>query len=250
MALHSESTPDLPSTAVDDVIPSPRIAKSTTDSPVLRPLALKGLGFLRSKSAPPSPRDKNRPSSSASRFRKDTLTTVLDREQDTQISSTVGRDQAGDVTSEATKVEDNSDKTTPPPSDLTHETPPLRKKVPSGIFSPVPNTVGTATSRPTSPVAPFEAFLSNRKRRLNATSKDTGGPPRGEGRPSAIRAGTPSGKSGNKFKSSPLGGGEPAGIVVAEKIKQDMKDKEETVDVTSGSGGCDKKEDEPGYLQH
>lgn len=212
---------------------------------MLRPLALKGLGFLRSKSAPPSPRDKNRLPSTVSRFRKDTLTTVLDREHDTQSSSTASRDQVGDVISEVTKAENNGDKTTRLPSDLTpHETPPLRKKVPSGIFLPVPNTVSTATPRMASPVPPFEAFLLDRKRRLNATGKDTGSPPGSEGRPSAIRAGTPSGKSGNKFKSSPLGGGEPTGIVVAEKIKQDMKDKEETVDVTSSNGGCDKKDDD------
>lgn len=191
---------------------------------MLRPLTVKGLGFFRSKSAPPSPRDKSRAPSVVSRFRKDTLTTVLDREPETQGFSTAGQEEKC-VTSKATRPDDKGDRTILlPTSDFAApETPPLRKKVRSGILSPVPNTVST---RSTLPAPAFEAFLLDRKRRLNATGKDAAfmsSPSKGEGRPSVVRAGTPSGKS-NKFKSSPLGGGEPTGIVIAEKIKQDMKD--------------------------
>ncbi|KAL4071951.1 hypothetical protein V8B97DRAFT_1941719 [Scleroderma yunnanense] len=251
-AVHSESTPDLPSTAVDEIVAaSPRTAKSSTGTPVLRPLALKGLGFLRSRSAPPSPRDDNRTSSAVSHSRKDTLTTVLDLEPETRSSSsTAGQERKVDIAPETPRVKDKIERATRPPTP--RETPPLRKKVPSGILTPIPNTVSTTTSRTASPVPPFEAFLLDRKRRLTAAVKDAGAPagsPKGEVRPSVPRAATPSGKGVNMFKSSPLGGGEPTGIVIAERIKRDMKDREEVRGHDeSDKGDSDKKEDDSGYL--
>ncbi|KIO01997.1 hypothetical protein M404DRAFT_1002752 [Pisolithus tinctorius Marx 270] len=224
--LRSESTPDL-SAAVADTS-SPRTSKSTAGTPVLRPLTMKGLGFFRSRSAPPSPRGNNRNPSAAFRSRKDTLTTVKDHHEPETPDSISFADRV-DSTSETTKVDKNDalacTTASVPPPDVPRDAPLSRKNPLGNTSSPIHNAVSSAAPKITSPSPSFEAFLLERKRRIVASGKDSGssvGSPKGDGRPA-----TPGAKAGSKFKSSPLGGGERTGIVVAEKIKQDMRDKEE-----------------------
>lgn len=64
-----------------------------------------------------------------------------------------------------------------------------------------------------------------------------------------MRPPTMSPKGTSKFKSSPLGGGERTGVVVAEKVKQDMKGQEEDIRIPDEMNrtGPD-KEDDSGYL--
>ncbi|KAI5984545.1 hypothetical protein EDC04DRAFT_2884658 [Pisolithus marmoratus] len=226
MDVRSESTPDLPA-AVADNSSSSRTPKSTAGTPVLRPLTIKGLGFFRSKSAPPSPRDNNRNPSAAFRSRKDTLTTVKDHhESDTRDSFSFA--DRMDTTSETTKIEKDEAPSHAtaivPPSDVPREARFSKKNLHDSTGSPIHNAVGSTTPKITSPSSSLEAFLLERKRRIIASGKDTGSSAassKGDGRPA-----TPGTKGGSKFKSSPLGGRERTGIVVAEKIKQDMKDQE------------------------
>ncbi|KIJ67290.1 hypothetical protein HYDPIDRAFT_173888 [Hydnomerulius pinastri MD-312] len=276
----SESSPDLPSTAVEIneiiVTPPPSSPKSITTSPVLRPLAIRGLSFLRSKSAPPSPRDDNsRAPSIASRSRKGALPTTPaepNDESEGTPSTVVQNLEAIVCTDEFKDVEEKpqdtatpnlaSENTTAPaaPRDA-----PMKKRALSsaGIASALPGPVSTPTSRATSPAPSLEAILLDRKRRLAAAAatagKDTGPvntpaiPSTSDGREvraPALRVTTPSIKGASKFKSSPLGGGERTGIVVAEKVKQEMKDREEAVRIPDelDKAGPDKKEDDSGYL--
>ncbi|KAI6001980.1 hypothetical protein EDD15DRAFT_2541669 [Pisolithus albus] len=226
MDVRSESTPDL-LTTVTDVSLSPRTSKSTTGTPALRPLTIKGLGFFRSRSAPPSPRDNNRNPSAVFGARKDTLTTVKDHHE-LETGESPSSANRVDTTSETTKVDQDealSRATAAAPlPDVHREAPFSRRNVHGSTGTPIPSATGPATPKITSPSPSFEAFLLERKRRIATSSKDTGSSaasPKGDGRPA-----TPA-KGGSKFKSSPLGGGERTGIVVAEKIKQDMRDQEE-----------------------
>ncbi|KAI6014499.1 hypothetical protein PISMIDRAFT_672228 [Pisolithus microcarpus 441] len=227
MDVRSESTPDL-LTAVTDTSLSPRTSKSTTGTPVLRPLTIKGLGFFRSRSAPPSPRDNNRNPSAAFGSRKDTLTTVKDHHE-LETGESLSSANPVDITPETAKVDKDeaASRATPtvPLPDVPGEAPSPRRNLHGSTGSPTHNAAGSAAPKITSPSPSFEAFLLERKRRINASSKDTGSSAvssKGDGRPAA-----PAAKGGSKFKSSPLGGGERTGIVVAEKIKQDMRDQEE-----------------------
>ncbi|KAI6152705.1 hypothetical protein EDD17DRAFT_1635529 [Pisolithus thermaeus] len=226
MNVRSESTPDLLA-AVTDASSPPRASKSTAGTPVLRPLNIKGLGFFRSKSAPPSPRDSNKHPSAALRSRKDTLTTVKDHHELETPESLALTDRV-DTTSETTKVEKDQALScataTVPPPDVPREAPFSRRNLQGITDSPIRNAAGSASPKITSPSPSFEAFLLERKRRIANSSKDTGSSalsPKGDGQPA-----TPGAKGGSKFKSSPLGGGERTGIVVAEKIKQEMRDRE------------------------
>ncbi|KAG6330079.1 hypothetical protein ID866_9011 [Astraeus odoratus] len=230
MALRSESTPDLHSTgATVDAAASSRTSKSIASPPALRPLTLKGLGFLRSRSAPPSPRDKSRNLSAAFRSRKDTLTTVLDRENEVQGSPPSTVPESADVP-HTPKAEDKDEGTPRLAADVllsdSNRVPSsLGKKANSNTALPAHVAASSTTSRSGSPAPAFEAFLLDRKRRLTASGKEINS--KGVSRPPLSRVVTPSIKGSSKFKSSPLGGGERAGIVVAEKIKEDMKGQEE-----------------------
>ncbi|KAI6024417.1 hypothetical protein EDC04DRAFT_2900050 [Pisolithus marmoratus] len=205
---------------------SPRTSKSTAGAPVLRPVTIKGLGFFRSKSAPPSPCDNNRNPSATFRSRKDTLTTVKDHHESDTRDSFSFADRI-DTTPRTTKVEKDEAPSCAaavvPPPDVPREAQ-FSKKLHDSTGSPIHNTVGSATPKIMSPSPLLEAFLLERKRRIVASGKDTGASAtssKGDG-----RVATPGTKGGSKFKSSPLGGRGSTGIVVAEKIKQDMREEE------------------------
>lgn len=244
---------------------------------------------MRSKSAPPSPRDGDKAPSIASRSRKGTLPSTPAEPSDDDENgngnegtpSTVVQTLEAIVTADELKdVDDNSkikeltttshstSEATPTAAAVAVATPPrdapLKKRALSSaaLTSAFPGSISSPTSRPTSPVPSLEAILLDRKRRLVAaaaagkdTSSVTAPPvpvPIAIPVPSApaIRVTTPSSKGASKFKSSPLGGGERTGVVVAEVVKQEMRDKEEGVRIPGemDKAGPDKKEDDSGYL--
>lgn len=105
---------------------------------------------------------------------------------------------------------------------------------PAGNVGPVSALSSAAVSRSASPAPSLEAVLLDRKRRLAAgagpsssappplpAQKPSGAAaPEQQRPPTAPRAGS---NIKGRFKSSPLGGGERSGVVVAEKVKEDLR---------------------------
>ena len=216
----------------------------TTRSPALRPLNTRGLNFLRSTSAPPSPRNRSRalsvlpdptqaPQPNISErphTAHSTATTVENPEVTTAIpSESKGK---GEFTKEVNVVSASENVV-----NLSAPRPVSVKKHPvssSGTVSLV-NPMSPASSPSGSPAPSLEAILLERKRRLAAAAtagKDVGPitAPCIQGRSEnhdarvlALRAPAMSPKGTSKFKSSPLGGSEQTGVVIAEKVRQDIK---------------------------
>ncbi|KAK7467311.1 hypothetical protein VKT23_004368 [Stygiomarasmius scandens] len=224
-----------------------------TPKPTLKPLSLKGLNFLRSRSAPPSPRDATA---------KDTIPDALhelkvsnDTGERALIPRTYsssdlegmrpaspvmsGRNTEGmemDVPVNRQRmtgrgppsiiVEQHSSTSDPSPNDkpLQH----VELKAPTPIVAPIPRVTiaqptaklsGDPSSRSASPAPSLEAILMDRKRRGGAT----GGPTVASNllAPGNVTgpAGRPGAPKGTRFKSIPLVG-ERAGVIVAEQIRQ------------------------------
>lgn len=258
---------------------SPRVAPQINDVPAttssgLRPLNTRGLSFLRSTSAPPSPRNRSRSPSvfSAPSQAPQPNTTVppstttptapatVPGSPEMTITITLDEPKAkGEMPNESGVVSASGN-----PSDpgIPRSTP-MKKRPVSSSGSPLVTSMSPAVSRSTSPVPSLEAILLDRKRRLAAAAagKDTAGPMTApsipgtnenyDARVPALRAPSTSTKGTSKFKSSPLGGGEQTGVVVAEKVKQDIKGQAgdiRTPDEMDKATGSDKKEDDSGYL--
>lgn len=240
---------------INDVFP--------TRSPVLRPLNTRGLSFLRSTSAPPSPRTRDRtPSFSvpipAAQLNPQsagnpTATTVGSPE--TTIATPSDEPKARGENTEESASENVSD-----PGMLRLAPPKKRPTSSSGTVSPLVSSMSPAASRSASPAPSLEAILLDRKRRLAAAAaagKDVGPmiAPSGtsenyDPRVPALRASTMSPKGTKKFKSSPLGGGEQTGVILAEKVKRDIKDQEQDTRIPGemDKAAPDRKEDDSGYL--
>jgi len=244
---------------INDIFPTRR--------PVPRPLNTVGLSFLRSTSAPPSPRNRGRTSSVVSvhipsaqpnppegpSAANPTATTVGNPET-TKATASDEPKARGEITKESAS-EKVSDPDMPRPA-------PLKKRPTSssGTVPPFVSSTSPAASRSASPAPSLEAILLDRKRRLAAAAaagKDAGPmiAPSGtsenyDARVPALRASTMSSKGTRKFKSSPLGGGEQTGVVVAEKVKQDIEDQEENIRIPDemDKAASDRKEDDSGYL--
>jgi metal transporter CNNM len=110
---------------------------------------------------------------------------------------------------------------------------------PLGLAASVPH-VGANVSRSVSPAPSLEAILLDRKRRLGAAASapsGTLGTPATStaavnvpsvtvigpgGVPPGAARNVPAAVKGTRFKSSPLGGGERIGVVVAEQVKEKM----------------------------
>lgn len=237
----------------------------TTKPVVLRPLATRGLNFLRSTSAPPSPRSKGSFvfSTSATQPNASSILTVpatVVREIAVEIASTTDEPETtGKIPKESghgviSASENIADPGTPRPT--------LLKKRPlssSGTPLPLTNSMTPAVSKSASPASSLEAILLDRKRRLAAAGRDSGPmtTPSTSGtsdnhdpRAPAMRAPAMSSKGTSKFKSSPLGGGEQTGVVVAEKVKQDVQGQEEDVCIPDETNRTvpGKKEDNAGCL--
>ena len=250
---------------------TPAVAPQTKDvfptrSPILRPLNTRGLSFLRSTSAPPSPRNRSRaPSLFSVPIPVAQLNTPEGPSADNltvtapEITISTASDEPkakGDITKES--APENACVPGMPRSA------PLKKRPvsSSGTASPLVNSMSPAASRSASPAPSLEAILLDRKRRLAAAAavgKDAGPmiassvPGTSENydaRVPASRAPTTSPKGTSKFKSSPLGGGEQTGVILAERVKRDIKDREEDIRIPdeTDKGAPDKKEDDSGYL--
>ncbi|KAJ6520542.1 hypothetical protein C8R45DRAFT_955523 [Mycena sanguinolenta] len=212
-------------------------------TPILKPLSLKGLNFLRSRSAPPTPREPNAPtpivaenSSQAGGDGSDAVTNVLTQPIPAVI---VERNTPSPTPSLTPTVPDEP----APPTPVELKKPAPVHPNPLGLAAPVPH-VGNL-SRSASPAPSLEAILLDRKRRLGAaaTAPGTIGSPAPMSTASVnVNANVPSVAitpagvlgagaaarvvptpfKGTRFKSSPLWGGERAGVVIAEQVKEQM----------------------------
>jgi len=177
-----------------------RVSKSVMATPI----ALKGLDFLRSKSAPPSPREQN-------------MTTPV--HGDTEFLAVNNMDSAvaglggGKVcNSPADPIVEQQTSSIPMSSGEKIPSPEVSTDERSTLATPLPDNPGTKPTPPVSRVesAPaLEAILLDRKRRLIAsTATSTGGNaislPITQGAVDVRPRGT--GVKGTMFKSSPLGG--------------------------------------------
>ena len=128
------------------------------------------------------------------------------------------------------------------------------KSKPVGLIVPASAVSGSvAASRSVSPVPSLEAILLDRKRRLAAASGHSTPPivptpppgPITESRPPNPRMATSSTK-GTRFKSSPLGSFDRHGVIIAEKVKEDIRSRnvsQEDVRIPDDiKAGLDKKD--------
>jgi metal transporter CNNM len=241
-----------------------------TSSPV-PPLNTHNLGFLRSTSAPPSPRNPSRPSSMFSvptqaaqpnasegpSTTKPTATTV----ERPDVTITIASDEPkvnGEITHGAIVVEKASEDVTD--AGMPRPAPPKKQPVSgSGTLSSLATPISPAVSRSASLAPSLEAILLDRKRRLAAAGKDASTPTTPsisgtsencDAKAPVLRAPTMTPKGTSKFKSSPIGGGEQTGVVMAEKVRRDFKVREGSIRIPDemDKAAPDRKEDDSGYL--
>ncbi|KAG0708522.1 hypothetical protein DFH29DRAFT_1075467 [Suillus ampliporus] len=254
--LYGESLPDLPST----VTQPNEASKPAPSGSTLRPLSLKGFGFLRSRSEPPTPREADQVSivqpvpKIAFSPNDDSIKEQVTPETVFQtLEATTATDQLQDILQPARTTNNVS---TLPEDALPARNPTLKKTSVSsaGIAASVPVSVSAPGTRCSSPAPSLEAILLERKRRLTA-AKELGistppvPSPSDVRSPALLRVPTVSIKGG-KFKSSPLTGGERSRVVVAEEVMQDTISPadNERIPVEDDDAVHDKKEDDSGYL--
>ncbi|KAG6373622.1 hypothetical protein JVT61DRAFT_6283 [Boletus reticuloceps] len=201
----------------------------------IAPHNTRGLGFLRSTSAPPSPRIRGRTPSMfttptqaqldaphGSSTANPTTTTIENAE--TTVAFTFdepkGKGQSTKESGVVSAFENVSDATI-------LRSPPLKNRPvsSSGAISPLVGPMSPVASRSASPAPSLEAILLDRKRRLAAAvaaGKDASTTPSVSGRSEnydaripVLRAPATSPKGPSKFKSSPLVGSEQTDIVIA-----------------------------------
>lgn len=230
--------------------------KHTATSPVLHPLSIKGFGFLRSRSEPPTPREKEQKEQvpiAQPVPKRSALYPIGDNINEQGPHGTIL--QALETMTATDEPQDTFQPTKTTASDdaLAALNPGLRKKTLSSIG--ITSTVSAPGTRCSSPAPSLEAILLDRKRRLTA-AKESGIStppvplPSDMRSPAMIRVPMASPKVG-KFKSSPLTGGERSRIVVAEQVRQDMMtaDEERISDEKKEDDAVHvKKEDDSGYL--
>ena len=265
-------TKSFPETETSRSVPQIKDA-SATPSPVLRPLNTRGINFLRSTSAPPSPCPRSTApsvfSGPVTRPNTPGITApaiVVGGPETTTIATTSATDEpeaTGKMPKESAHgvipaFEDSvSDPATP-------RSVPVKKRPVSSSGTPTPlvGSMSPAVSRSASPAPSLEAILLDRKRRLAAaaaagrdpgsvtTPSISGTSDNYDARAPAMRPPTMSSKGTRKFKSSPLGGGEQTGVVIAEKVKQDIQGHEEDIRIPDemNTTGWDKNQDDSGYL--
>ena len=245
----------------------------TPRTPILLPINTSGLGFLRSTSAPPSPRNRGKAPSVFSmptraaqlntperpNTANPTTTTIESPETTTTLPIASDEPTVKEESAKESRVVATSENV----SGLSMPRPVLLKKRPlssSGVASPLVSSMCPATPRSASPAPSLEAILLDRKRRLAVAAvagKDagpvtapsiSGTSENYDARVSALRAPAIS-KGTSKFKSSPLGGGEQTGVVIAEKVRQNIKGQEGDIRIPDGMDkAAPDKEDDSGYL--
>ncbi|KAJ7084731.1 hypothetical protein C8R43DRAFT_1244992 [Mycena crocata] len=234
-----------------DVPPAGPSVTLKPPTPALKPLSLKGLSFLRSRSAPPTPREQTMnlvPATNAGRA-TESPALMSHPPQGADAENTMPETHIAQPIP-AVIIQRNTPSPTP---SLTPTVPDEPSPAPVDVKKPVPvNALGLAASLPhvgnvsrsVSPAPSLEAILRDRKRRLGAVATAPAG---SIGAPATSTASvnlpvvnpgvsarvTPAAVKGTRFKSSPLGGGERTGVVVAEQVKEQM-----------GGGGPDVSESE------
>ncbi|KAF7307580.1 CNNM transmembrane domain-containing protein [Mycena indigotica] len=235
-------------------------------APVLKPLSLKGLNFLRSRSAPPTPREPPAGANVLTGAAKESPAALPSPEADaetsrlsetpstaTAISVSAGPGVAGQILPEVIPERDTPSPTlslTPTVPDEPVQ-PEIRVQRPSPVQAyPTSIPPSVVASRSASPAPSLEAILLDRKaqRRLGgAATAPTGSisaaigagntanvgnvASTGQGSMAGARNTASTGPKGTMFKSSPLGGGERSGVVVAEQVKS----------LKGGEGGADEE---------
>lgn len=231
-------------------------------TPVLKELSLKGLSFLRSRSAPPTPRDQTMNLAVAVNAGRATESpavlgylghiTTAEPSNDTPAATPsvevrtmqpiptiiIERDTPSPTPSLTPTVPDEPPAAAQIPTPTPTPTPDVKKPVPVnalGLAASLPH-VGSV-SRSVSPAPSLEAILLDRKRRLGAAAATTPSAPVASAvsvnSPPVVGGGgggttvgparvAPAAAKGARFKSSPLGGGERTGVVVAEQVKEKM----------------------------
>ncbi|KAH7918789.1 DUF21-domain-containing protein [Leucogyrophana mollusca] len=279
----AESSPDLSvPTITEEPLPVASVTgtKSATTTPVLRPIALKSLSFLRSRSAPPTPREDKAKNPNLPTSPKKFTTLPSDGEVDEREGSETPKQNMivapePERSYEQHAISNIGEEVTPASEEAPARDPPLKKK--SLSSSGIAHSASSPASRSASPAPSLEAILLDRKRRLAATAAGKDGssialplPPipmptnMGDARTPGLRVATPSLK-GARFKSSPLGGGDRSGVVVAEQVREALRshsshvEEGEEVRRAEGAGegripgekdkeGPDKHEFESGFL--
>ncbi|KAJ7726386.1 hypothetical protein B0H16DRAFT_1677398 [Mycena metata] len=240
-------------------LPPPATTKAPKPAtPVLKPLSLKGLSFLRSRSAPPTPREPNLTLASAANA-------AGAAESPAVMSHAPGGVDMPHITHAGSTSTDGQviptvivERNTPSPTPSLTPTVPdepapvldVKKPTPMtasslGVAASLPHiAVGGNVSRSVSPAPSLEAILLDRKRRLGAAATAPSGAISGGAVisstsvnapsivsvPGGAARGGPAAVKGTRFKSSPLGGGDRTGVVVAEHVKEQMG-------VVGGGGG-------------
>ncbi|KAL0577408.1 hypothetical protein V5O48_004573 [Marasmius crinis-equi] len=223
---------------------------ATNQRPALKPLSLKGFNFLRSKSAPPSPRDSVAPPSALTVSQLNDPDSTLpasaqlppSRTQSHSGEGPIARDTliqgppgVGDAPRIPSVILEQPSPIAPTPIQ-----PPLTK---TGSSAQVMGASSTPGSRSASPAPSLEAYLLS-KRRLASTSGVPGAASAGGGvlplpslAVSNVRApGSSNTAKGTRFKSSPLAGPGEAGGLAAGRAKQGGGAGVD-VDIKEGEGG-------------
>jgi metal transporter CNNM len=196
--------------------------------PILKPVptpAFKGLNFLLPKSVTPIPKEPDGTEGMAE-ARVLSATTVETTAQDASGQSRMLL-QVGEPRSHNLPLDTAPDAlpSSAPVNLPVHPEPVLarNKSIPETMFAPAATHTFPHNSRSASPASSLEAILLDRKRRGGTASTShmhsLSGSSSSSGVPSRVM--TPNsnkGKSG--FKSSPLGGLEKTGVVVAEAVKK------------------------------
>lgn len=218
------SAPNLTSSGPDaPVSPTPINATTNKGSNVLRPIAipaLKNLSFLRSRSAPPTPRElpKTLPSG-------EPLETVQSRPDDSNVEPKIIEGAIDDIDEKERMKMEDAEMMASPPIVVTPPSSPPRSPPANALAAPtatpgaapgVTAAIGSGISRGGSPASSLGAIIFDRGRQKRAAQAQTGGV---SGGPSVVapipspRAVTPSasGGKGQRFKSSPLAPGSTEG---------------------------------------
>ncbi|EGN97201.1 hypothetical protein SERLA73DRAFT_183859 [Serpula lacrymans var. lacrymans S7.3] len=259
--LRTDSVPELAIMGTGDIADATNanVPKGVGSTPILRPIAMRGFSFLRSKSAPPTPRDQDAKLASAPSSPKLMASTVVEITDDDQevadVSPVVALEAAilKDNTDDAFLLDDKAMVPSVVTTIGTNVSKPPCKTSSMGTtntavipVSAIHGSVSSPASRSVSPSPSLEAFLFDRKRRLVAAAAVAGSPTSTVIVPSVpsniasssgdrdvriplARGVTPSIK-GTRFKSSPLGGGDRAGVIVAETVKEDRNDQTDEAD--------------------
>ncbi|KAJ4490474.1 hypothetical protein J3R30DRAFT_3653766 [Lentinula aciculospora] len=227
--------PYVPPAQVD--VPAPAVetqnviaATITPAPPILKPLSLKGLNFLRSKSAPPSPRD------TVSYNESSILNTAIDHGVAAPLPRTDSHSNVENLHVPILIGTGKERVVRSPPISVEKYSPVTPSIIPT-IFSPVAKVASTAQiisvrSRSASPAPSLEAFLLDRKRRIGVSGSSTGAASTSASLAAPHIARSISSRSTTskspRFKSTPLGGTERPGRVITETGINYIPDEKET----------------------